>query len=312
MVAPSALTILFLAANPGRSSQSRLEQEARDISEGLLRAQHRDYFRFEQRWAVRPRDIRLALLECNPQLVHFAGHRQQNGVLGSQRKMIPEPSALAEPEFNQEEEGLAFQDETGRILLIPTHALADLFKLFSDRVNCVLLNGCYTENQASVISQHIPYVIGMKQLITDKAALDFALGFYDALGSGRSVEFAYNLGCTAIQMAGLPEHLTPILYKNLELNSISTQNDSPVLGNNLLDGVTQTLSSKRRVQEKREDLEEEYQEIRKKLKWLKKEWTIKTDSEAKYELSQRIERYEIQLQNIEELLEQLGKQYPPE
>ncbi len=301
MVIPSALTILFLAANPARNSQLRLEQEARDISDGLTRARHRDSFRVEQRWAVRPRDIRLAFLESNPQIVHFAGHRKQDKSSTNQ-EFATDIKSEAEPQ-----EGLVFEDDTGHISLIPPNALADLFKLFSNEVNCVLLNGCYTEEQAEVIAQHIPYVIGMKQLITDKAALDFALGFYDALGSGRTIEFAFNLGRTAIQMAGLPEHLTPVLYKKLEPNSISTQNNSSALDTNVLDGVTQTSSSKRRAQEKREDLEEEYQEIRKKLKWLKKELTIKTDSEAKYELSLRIEQYKLQLQNIEQLLEQLEK-----
>ncbi|MBN3995198.1 MAG: hypothetical protein HWQ36_33270 [Nostoc sp. NMS2] len=287
MAESSALTILFLAANPGGSSQSRLEQEARDISDGLLRARHRDRFKFEQRWAVRPRDIQLALLECNPQIVHFAGHR----------------NTTTETEI-EPEEGLVFEDDTGHTHLIPANALADLFKLFSDQVNCVLLNGCYTEEQAKVIAQHIPYVIGMKQSITDKAALDFALGFYDALGSGRSMEFAYHLGCSAIQMAGLSEHLTPILYKKTESNSISAPDDSSLLNAVLENGTTRNISSKRHIQEKREDLEEEYQNIRKKLKFLKQEWNIKTDSEAKYELAQRIEQYEVQLQNIEELLDE--------
>jgi hypothetical protein len=294
MDAPSALTILFLAANPAENSQSRLEQEARDISEGLLRAQHRDSFKFEQRWAVRPRDIRLALLECNPQIVHFAGNRKQEKRLDGQEAIFQDPNNATEREIGQEE-GLTFQDDTGQISLIPTDALADLFQLFSDRVNCVLLNGCYTEDQAKVIAKHIPYVIGMKRSISDKAALAFALGFYDALGSGRSIEFAYNLGCTAIRMEGLPEHLTPVLYQKSESNPTPTS------------GETQTSHSKRRVQEKREDLEEEYEQIRQKLKWLKKEWTIKTDSEAKYELSQRIEQYEAQLQNIDDLVEQLEK-----
>lgn len=300
MVASSALTILFLAANPVGSSQSRLEQEARDISDGLLRARHRDHFKFEQRWAVRPRDIQLALLECNPQIVHFAGHRKQNNILEQKETITQEFATTTETEI-QPEEGLVFEDDTGHIHLIPANALADLFKLFSDQVNCVLLNGCYTEDQAKIIAQHIPYVIGMKQSITDKAALDFALGFYDALGSGRSMEFAYNLGCAAIKIGGLPEHLTPILYQKTASDSMSTLNV------NLLEDTTQNISSKRHIQEKREDLEEEYLNIRQKLKWLKKEWTIKADSEAKYELLQRIKQYEIQLQDIEELLEQLEK-----
>jgi hypothetical protein len=305
MAESSALTILFLAANPVGSSQSRLEQEARDISDGLLRARHRDRFKFEQRWAVRPRDIQLALLECNPQIVHFAGHRQQDKILEQKGTITQEFGTATEIE---QEEGLLFEDDIGHIHLIPANALADLFKLFSDQVNCVLLNGCYTEDQAKVIAQHIPYVIGMKRSITDKAALDFALGFYDALGSGRSIEFAYHLGCSAIQMAGLSEHLTPILYKKTESNSIFVPDDSSMLNAVLFDGTTRNISSKRHSQEKREDLEEEYQNIRKKLKFLKKEWNIKTDSEAKYELAQRIEQYEEQLQNIEELLEQLEKQ----
>lgn len=39
------------------------------------------------------------------------------------------------------------------------------------------------------------------------------LGFYDAIGAGRPIEFAYKLGCVAIQMAGIAEHLTPVLLK---------------------------------------------------------------------------------------------------
>jgi hypothetical protein len=300
MAESSALTILFLASNPVGSSQSRLEQEARDISDGLLRARHRDRFKFEQRWAVRPRDIQLALLECNPQIVHFAGHRKQDNILQQKGTITQELVTTTETE---PEEGLVFEDDTGHIHLIPANALADLFKLFSDQVNCVLLNGCYTDEQAKVIAQHIPYVIGMKQSITDKAALDFALGFYDALGSGRSMEFAYHLGCSAIQMAGLSEHLTPILYKKTASNSISAPDDSSTLNAVLGNSKTRNISSKRHIQEKREDLEEEYQNIRKKLKFLKQEWNIKTDSEAKYELAQRIEQYEVQLQNIEELLD---------
>ncbi|MDZ7963759.1 MAG: hypothetical protein RM368_02105 [Nostoc sp. DedSLP03] len=300
MAESSALTILFLAANPVVSSQSRLEQEARDISDGLLRARHRDRFKFEQRWAVRPRDIQLALLECNPQIVHFAGHRKHDKILEQKETITQE---FATETKTEQEEGLVFEDDTGHIHLIPANALADLFKLFSDRVNCVLLNGCYTEEQAKVIAQHILYVIGMKQSITDKAALDFALGFYDALGSGRSMEFAYHLGCSAIQMAGLSEYLTPILYKKTESNPISAPDDSSTLNAVLVNSTTRNISSKRHIQEKREDLEEEYDNVRKKLKFLKKEWNIKTDSEAKYELAQRIEQYEVQLHNIEELLE---------
>ena len=85
--------------------------------------------------------------------------------------------------------------------------------MFTAHIECVLLNACYSEVQADAIVQHIPYVIGMSKEIGDKASIEFAIGFYAALGAGKSIEFSYQFGCNAIQLAGIPEHLTPVLKK---------------------------------------------------------------------------------------------------
>jgi hypothetical protein len=45
------------------------------------------------------------------------------------------------------------------------------------------------------------------------AAIEFSIGFYDALASGRSIEISYRFGCNAIQMAGIPQHLIPVLLR---------------------------------------------------------------------------------------------------
>jgi hypothetical protein len=58
-------------------------------------------------------------------------------------------------------------------------------------------------------------VVGMNRSIGDRAAIEFSIGFYDALLAGRPVDFAYKLGCSAIQMAGIPEHLTPVLKQRI-------------------------------------------------------------------------------------------------
>ncbi|MGJ3250235.1 MAG: TIR domain-containing protein [Elainellaceae cyanobacterium] len=181
-------TILFLAANPKDTGRLRLDQELRDISDGLQRAQKRDQFTLEQRMAVRPRDIQRAMLDISPQIIHFSGH-------------------------GAGEEGLVFEDDVGKAKLVNGGALSGLFELFADQITCVVLNGCYSEVQAQAISRHIPYVIGMNKAIGDRAAIAFAVGFYDALGAGRDVEFAYKLGCAAIQMEGIAEHLTPVILK---------------------------------------------------------------------------------------------------
>lgn len=186
---PKAQTIiLFLSANPKNTERLQLDNEVREIDEGLQRAQLRSHFVLKQRWAIRPRDIRRALLDEHPKIVHFSGH-------GSGA------------------EGLFLEDMTGMAKIVSTEALASLFEQFSDEITCVVLNACYSEAQAKAIAQHIPFVIGMSDEIGDHAAIEFSIGFYDGLLAGFPIEKAYKLGCNAIQLQGIPEHLTPVLKR---------------------------------------------------------------------------------------------------
>ncbi|MBW4449176.1 MAG: pentapeptide repeat-containing protein [Spirirestis rafaelensis WJT71-NPBG6] len=186
----NAKTILILATNPKTTPRLRLDEEVREIDVGLQRAKKRELFDLKQRWAVRVQDIYQSLLDFKPQIVHFSGH-------------------------GAGDDGLELEDETGKMRLVDTVALAELFKLFAGNIECVVLNACYSEVQAIAIAQHIPYVIGMNKAIGDKAAIKFAIGFYSALCAGESVEFAYKLGCNVIQLDGIPENLTPVLKKKL-------------------------------------------------------------------------------------------------
>ena len=192
--------ILILAANPKDTASLRLDEEVREIDAVLKRAKNRDQFILEQKWAVRPRDIHQAMLDINPQIVHFSVH-------------------------GTGEEGLIFEDELGKAKLVDSEALAGLFELFTEQVECVVLNGCYSEIQATAISQHINYVIGMSKAIGDKAAIEFAVGFYAALGAGDSIEHAYQSGCITIGLAGIPEQLIPTLKKK----SFNESKDQPLV-----------------------------------------------------------------------------------
>jgi len=184
-------TILILASNPKNTSQLRLDQEVREIDAGLQRAKKRELFDLKQRWAVRSQEVYQALLDFKPQIVHFSGH-------------------------GSGDDGLALENENGNLKLVDTQAIAKLFELFSETIECIVLSACYSEVQASAIAKYIPYVIGMNQAIGDKAAIKFATGFYNAIGAGESVEFAYKLGCNVIQLDGIPEHLTPVLKKKIQ------------------------------------------------------------------------------------------------
>jgi len=181
--------ILILSSNPKATTPLRLDEEIREIEEGLKLAKKRDQFEIKKLLAVRLRDLRRALLDHEPQIVHFTGH-------GSK-------------------EGLLVEDESGMAKRISSEALSGLFALFSEKIECVILSACLSAPQADAISKHIKYVIGMKEEIDDKAAIEFAVGFYDALGAGRSVEDAFKFGRNAIlqNFPDLSEHLIPILGK---------------------------------------------------------------------------------------------------
>jgi len=194
--------ILILAANPKNVSRFRLDEEVREIENGLTRAQRRDEFELKAQWATRPQDIRRAMLDFKPNIVHFCGH-------------------------GEGEDGLAFEDNAGQAKLVPTEALAGLFELFTDSVECVVLNACYSAVQAEAIVQHIVCVVWMKQNIGDASAREFAMAFYDALGAGKAIEFAFKLGCNAIHIAGIPEHLTPVLLTKSGIENIEILHDNP-------------------------------------------------------------------------------------
>ena len=264
MTYPIAKTILILAANPKGTSPLRLDQEVRDICEGLQRSPFQNHFRIESRWAVRPRDVRLALLQVNPQIVHFCGHG-----------------------FG--DEGLAFETESGAVQLVGAEALAGLFELFADQIECVVLNACYSEVQAEVIGQYIPAVIGMKRAIGDRAAIEFAVGFYDAIAAGRPIAFAYRMGCSAIHMAGIPETLTPILKQKI-----------PTSPSPITDYPLPTHPQKQRLTQRRNILAAERDLRTEKLLQFRESWAIEAGAAMKFQLQKQIQEEEAQIQKLEE------------
>lgn len=183
-----SMAILFLAADPTDTARLRLGEELREIQEKLQLSKERERFELHQRLSVRPADVSQALLDILPQIVHFSGHGAATGEI-------------------------CLEDNTGIAHPVPPAALAALFEQFDAQIRCVVLNACYSETQARAIVQHIPYVVGMHRAIGDQAAIAFSVGFYQALGAGRSFEDAYKLGCVQISMRGIAEHLTPVLLR---------------------------------------------------------------------------------------------------
>ena len=180
------IKILILSANPKNTDRLRLDEEVREIEESLERSRTRERFQIIPKFAVRVSDLRRSLLDHEPQILHFSG-------------------------YGAGEQGLVFEDEGGKAKKVSTAALAGLLKSF--QVECVVLNACYSEQQAEAISRHTNYVMGMNQAIGTQAAIAFAVGFYDALGAGRSIGDAFEIGRNSLDLESLPEAAAPVLKR---------------------------------------------------------------------------------------------------
>jgi AAA-like domain/TIR domain/CHAT domain len=204
--------ILILTANPKNTDRLRLDEEVREIQAALDQSKNRDQFEIITRWAVRVDDLQPILRDHEPQIVHFSGHGG-----GSH--------------------GLALENELGEMQLVSSTALAGLFELVKEKMECVVLNACYSEEQAKAIYKHIDCVIGMNQAIGDKAAVKFAKGFYGAVGSDRTYKESFKFGCNLIDLQSIPETSTPVIKLKATRRSQSTQRKRPPIQSDAMPSV---------------------------------------------------------------------------
>lgn len=184
-LAAKAVRILFLGASPQGAPALRLDQEVRDIDQALRQSEFREKFDLKPQLAVRSVDLQGALLRHRPEIVHFSGHGEVDGIF--------------------------LEDENGQIRKVEAGVLARILGVFKKQIRCVVLNACSSQEQAEAIAKDIDCVIGMSVEIGDRSAARFAAAFYQALGFGSSVRTAFDLGCAQIDLDGLGEGKTPQL-----------------------------------------------------------------------------------------------------
>jgi CHAT domain-containing protein len=114
-----------------------------------------------------------------PHIVHFSGH-------GTKRHKI------------------IFEGAPGRGKTVDQQGLAKVFALYSNHVRLVLLNACFTRDQARSISGVVNYSIGTSEGIGDKVGVAFAGAFYRALGFGKSVRDAFESAKAELALTKIP------------------------------------------------------------------------------------------------------------
>ncbi len=181
---PSTHVILFVAVNHRGGNPLKLGEECAEIQRELRMARNRDAFRFESRWAVSIDELMRHLTELDPTVVHFSGHG--GGSIG-----------------------LVLLDEQGQPTSVSGRALAMMVHAAARNVRLVVLNACYSTAQAEALGAKIDCVVGMDGAIGDDAARAFAIRFYGALGSGRSIGNAVAQGVATLAAKQLPDEVLP-------------------------------------------------------------------------------------------------------
>ena len=215
--------ILFLASNPVNTVRLQIGDESKKIDE-VLRQATKQQFDTKLVVDVTYQDWNDAIFFNKPNIVHFSGHGTGTELQPAENHNSQETRTLL-----FEKEGLVVEDESGRARLLEASTLKRLFEFFAKgefTIECVLLNACFSHEQAVAISEYIPYVVGMKKAIGDKAAIEFASAFYKALGRGESYERAFDFACIWINETGIEENDIPKLFIK---SSPSLKIDQPTL-----------------------------------------------------------------------------------
>jgi hypothetical protein len=179
--------ILLMSADPGRQPL-RLDEEHREIDNAVAHAQAGERLAVRTAAAMRVDDLHQALLRHRPTIAHFSGHGSGSS-------------------------GILLTDDRGRARPVPPAALSALFGILDGGPQCVVLNACFTDEQARSIAAHVPCVIGMRGPVLDDAAIRFAAGFYRGIAYGRSVRESYRLGRNQLELRAHPDADVPQLLE---------------------------------------------------------------------------------------------------
>jgi NTP pyrophosphatase (non-canonical NTP hydrolase) len=170
--------VLFVASNPPDGGRLDVGEEERTIRESIDRSKYRDSIAVKSIQAATVDDLRRAMLDDEDYtIVHLAGHSDELGVVFSDPGETSTQTSLRQ--------------------------LAELFERYPS-VKCVVITGCSALDKDAVVAE---CTIGMTEEVSDGSAIEFARGFYDAVGAGKDYEHALREGKSAAELKG---HACPV------------------------------------------------------------------------------------------------------
>lgn len=179
------IKVLFLAANPKDTRRIALDEEINEIEKKIRQSPFRDSLIMVCQLAASYDDFQNSLLQHKPHIVHFGCHGTMSNEI-----------ILSKDGFTERVSG---------------DSLKRIFGILKDNLRGVILNACYSSTQAEAIIQVIDFAIGIPKEIRDSEAKLFAASFYRAIGYGRVIQDAFDLGIASLKQMGATDNNLPLL-----------------------------------------------------------------------------------------------------
>lgn len=152
-----------------------VEREVKAIKEALWGSAHRNALALQVHPAAAGREFLPQLDRNRPQLLHFSGHGDLDG--------------------------LCFVGETGDMEVQANTLVVEALRL-SPGLRLAVFVSCHSETLARAAIQHVDAAIGMKREVADADAPIFSAALYQALSQGRHLQDAFDMAIWALNTDG--------------------------------------------------------------------------------------------------------------
>ncbi len=183
--------VLVVAANPLSTDRLELEREAGTIWTGLHQGGSGEDYLVRIESGNRLEDLARSLWEYQPSIVHFVGQGSATGEI-----MLAGTDDHTQP--------------------VPPEILARLFATVKQKIDCVVLNSCFSIPIAHASTVHVRCTIGIDEEVDDFSPT-FLGEFYRQIGAGKGYYQSFERGRTNIQSAFEPPQFITRDRTNFEI-----------------------------------------------------------------------------------------------
>lgn len=177
-------TVLFVSANPTNTVRIQIDKVKKVIQSTFDHLGNRK-FELRDSPAATVSDLHNELLKYKSKVVHLAMHGNIAG-------------------------GIAFEKDNNDPSFRNVDSFAEIFEGIGTQL--VILQSCYSAEEAEYLLRYVDFVIGMSDVIKDEHATAFAEGFYQGYLNGLSFKESFYAGKKRIRIHNISGESLPVFF----------------------------------------------------------------------------------------------------